>query len=220
MNMLLTCYYWFQMFMRELNWLLYKHNITSQGKVIMNFGACIIGQSHIDQVVLGKNVRLSGLLTILKDGTIIVGDYSIIGPRTVIQSWNNVTIGSYCMISPDVWMQDNNSHSIYAQDRLINNLGSKDFNQTSIGLQHVISRPIHIGDHVWIGRRSIILKGVTIGDRAIVAAGAVVTHDVPADTIVAGNPAKVVKTIHPNRVNLAKARATVKAFQETTKQTP
>lgn len=55
--------------------------------------------------------------------------------------------------------------------------------------------PVVIGDDVWIGNGSLILKGVTIGDRAIVAARSVVTKDVPADAVVAGNPARVVKVL-------------------------
>jgi maltose O-acetyltransferase len=54
---------------------------------------------------------------------------------------------------------------------------------------------VHIGDNVWIGRSAIILPGVTIGDNAVVAAGAVVTKDVPDATLVAGNPARVVRTL-------------------------
>ena len=55
--------------------------------------------------------------------------------------------------------------------------------------------PIHVGNRVWIGSHVTILPGVTIGDNAIVAAGAVVTHDVPANTVVGGVPAKVIKKI-------------------------
>ena len=57
------------------------------------------------------------------------------------------------------------------------------------------TKPIFIGDHVWIGANSTILKGVSIGDGAIVAAGAVVTKDVKPNTIVAGCPAKEIKEI-------------------------
>ncbi|NTF34236.1 acyltransferase [Rhizobium skierniewicense] len=53
--------------------------------------------------------------------------------------------------------------------------------------------PIRIGNHVWIGMRAMILKGVTIGDGAVIAAGAVVTKDVPPRSVVAGNPAKIVR---------------------------
>jgi acetyltransferase-like isoleucine patch superfamily enzyme len=50
--------------------------------------------------------------------------------------------------------------------------------------------PVHIGDNVWLGDHATVLKGVTIGDNSVVAARAVVTRDVPANVIVAGNPAK------------------------------
>lgn len=55
--------------------------------------------------------------------------------------------------------------------------------------------PIHIGNDVWIGGSSVILPGVTIGDNSVVAAGSVVTKDVPANVIVAGNPARKIKDI-------------------------
>lgn len=57
-----------------------------------------------------------------------------------------------------------------------------------------MSAPIVIGDHVWIGMNVIVLKGVTIGEGAVVSAGSVVTKDVPPHSLVAGVPAKVVKT--------------------------
>jgi acetyltransferase-like isoleucine patch superfamily enzyme len=62
--------------------------------------------------------------------------------------------------------------------------------------------PVSIGKNVWIGARAIILKGVKIGDNAVVAAGSVVTHDVEANTLVAGNPAGFVKnTMGYTRIN-------------------
>jgi maltose O-acetyltransferase len=57
----------------------------------------------------------------------------------------------------------------------------------------VESDPVIIGDNVWIGERAIILKGVNIGDNAIVAAGSVVTKSIPNNSLVAGNPAKIIK---------------------------
>ena len=59
-----------------------------------------------------------------------------------------------------------------------------------------IPAPIHIGKNVWIGSHATILPGVTVGDNAIIAAGAVVVKDVPADTIVGGVPAKVLKSVY------------------------
>lgn len=56
-------------------------------------------------------------------------------------------------------------------------------------------KPVKIGNNVWIGGRAVIVPGVTIGDNAVIAAGAVVTKDVPAGAVVGGNPAKIIKTI-------------------------
>lgn len=57
------------------------------------------------------------------------------------------------------------------------------------------SQPVHIGNNVWLGSRVMVLKGVTIGDNAVVAAGGVVTKDVPANTLAGGVPAKVLRII-------------------------
>jgi maltose O-acetyltransferase len=65
------------------------------------------------------------------------------------------------------------------------------------GLEH--AEPIAIGDDAWLGGGVIVLPGVTIGDRAVVGAGSVVTRDVPADTVVAGNPARVIRSLEEAR---------------------
>ena len=67
-------------------------------------------------------------------------------------------------------------------------MGNKDWTDVPV-------RSVVIGDKAWIGFNSIVLKGVSIGERAIVAAGSVVTRDVPAATVVAGNPARVIREI-------------------------
>ena len=62
-----------------------------------------------------------------------------------------------------------------------------------------------LGDNVWVGDHATVLKGVTIGDNSVVAARAVVTSDVPANVVVAGNPAKVVKTLDPDTPRYTRA---------------
>lgn len=102
-----------------------------------------------------------------------------IGNKTFINRCSNifckdmVHIGDRCAISWDVTIMDNDFHYIDANDN---------------------SKPIFIGHNVWIGCHSLILKGVHIGDGAVVAAGSVVTKDVPPYSVVGGNPAKVIKT--------------------------
>ena len=56
-------------------------------------------------------------------------------------------------------------------------------------------QPVRIADHVWIGAGAIVLKGVSVGENAIIAAGAIVTHDVPPETLVAGAPARVIRRV-------------------------
>ena len=92
---------------------------------------------------------------------------------------NRITIGEDVIIAPEVIIRDSDQHQIIDSER-------KEASP--------MSAPITIGDHVWIGTRAIILKGVSIGNNVIVAAGSVVTHDVPDHCLVAGVPAKVIKT--------------------------
>jgi acetyltransferase-like isoleucine patch superfamily enzyme len=89
-----------------------------------------------------------------------------------IDCFEFISIGDGAAIAKGVVIRDSDSHSIDSRPS---------------------TAPIHIGKHVWIGTNAIILKGVTVGDGAVVAAGAVVTRDVPARSLVAGVPAKVIK---------------------------
>lgn len=112
------------------------------------------------------------------EGRIAIGDYVLISPGTRISAADEVVIGNNVMMANGVYITDSDWHGIY--DRTSN---------------PEEKYPIHIEDNVWLGDRSTVLKGVTIGENSIVAAGAVVSKDVPANVVVAGNPAKVVKTL-------------------------
>ena len=89
-----------------------------------------------------------------------------------------ITIGENCAIARNVLIMDFDAHLITYED----------------GTNNRVTAPITIGNSVWIGAGATILKGVTIGDNAIIGAGAVVTKDVKANTIVAGNPAKLIRS--------------------------
>ena len=117
------------------------------------------------------------------ESKLIIGDNVGISGSSICASvgvtiGNNVLIGSGCLIT------DSDAHPLDWKDR------RKDlFNKVS-------RAPIVIGNDVFIGARCIILKGVTIGDRAIIGACSVVTKDVPQDSIVAGNPATIIKRLY------------------------
>ena len=95
---------------------------------------------------------------------------------TKIYCFKNINIGNNVAISENVLIRDSDSHHIIYN-----------------GKEEKNTKPINISDNVWIGEGATILKGVTIGKNSVVAAGAVVTKNVPDNTIVAGIPAKVVK---------------------------
>ena len=113
---------------------------------------------------------------ITESAKLSIGDHTYINRSASIDCTQEITIGDYCAISDNVQILDSDYHPI-----------------TYNGKTSTMSKPVHIGSHVWIGRSAIILKGVTIGDGAIVGAGSVVTRDVPPRCLVAGNPAKVIK---------------------------
>ena len=96
------------------------------------------------------------------------------------------------LISYECIITDHDSHSIDSEKRK-NDLSK--FKNNQMMWHEVNSKPIHIKNNAWIGTRSIILKGVTIGEGAVVAAGSVVTKDVPDYTLVAGNPAEIKKKL-------------------------
>lgn len=115
-------------------------------------------------------------IVVFDGGHIEVGNNSYMN-ASLLQCASRITIGDDCAIASDALIQDTDFHPMLDSE----------------GREKQSSIPICIGNKVWVGAKAIILKGVTIGDGAVVAAGAVVTKDVPAHCIVAGNPARVVR---------------------------
>ncbi len=142
---------------------------------------------HID-----SHARIHGSLIVCSQGTIQIGKYVQIGPESIIRSINKVIIGDLTAISTNVVISDNNSHPVNPFDREIMQRTSSGSPERS--WRNSDNFPIVIGRNCWIGENSRLCKGITIGDGSIVAASAVVTKDVPKNSIVAGNPAKIVKT--------------------------
>ncbi|MDX2226746.1 MAG: acyltransferase [Verrucomicrobiae bacterium] len=127
------------------------------------------------------------------NGYVEVGDHTLLN-GALLMAEESIRIGKYCLISWGVGIADSDFHPIdpalRRADALALNPWSTHKERPPIG-----TRPVIIGDTVWIGMNAVILKGVTIGDNSIIAAGAMVTKDVPANVVVAGNPAQVVKKL-------------------------
>jgi len=169
---------------------------------------CVIGRgsifhnsSRVDNMLkdrgkisIGSNSEIAGqLLVFAHGGCIRIGDECFIGEGSRIWSGKSIAIGNRVVISFDVKIFDNQTHPLAVKERyehIRKILSTGHPSDIDLGDQ-----PIVIEDDVWIGCMCIILRGVHIGRGAVVAAGSVVTNDVPAWTVVAGNPAKIIKTI-------------------------
>ena len=146
------------------------------------------------RISIGRHSMVAGeLLVFPHGGRIVVGDWCFIGPGTRLWSGASITVGNRVLIAHDVNIFDNLTHPLNAEARhehfkAISSSG----HPMNPGLADA---PVTIGDDAWIGAGAIILKGITIGPAAVVAAGSVVTCDVPANAVVAGNPARVIRDL-------------------------
>lgn len=165
----------------------------------------IISKNEIlkkSKVAISKKCLLNCNIIFEKDsGEISIGERCYIGGGTNLISINSIEIGDDVTISWGCTIYDHNSHSVNWYERKNDTLQSiEDINNGFDFIQNknwnvVKSAPIKIKDKVWIGFDVVILKGVTIGEGAVIGARSVVTKDVLPYTVVAGNPAKVVKTL-------------------------
>jgi acetyltransferase-like isoleucine patch superfamily enzyme len=146
-------------------------------------------------IKVGENSVINGeLLTFGFGGNIFIGKDCFIGENSRIWSGERVTIGNEVLISHNVNILDTDSHELdhikraesYKRMLLEGHPKSKG---------EVSTTPVNIEDNVWINMNCVILKGVTIGKGSIVGASSVVTKNVPPFTMVAGNPAKVIKKL-------------------------
>ena len=162
-------------------------------------GYCV-NQNPKEKITIGNNVVCRGALRTESRGEIRIGNNCYVGDNAIMNAMNRITIGDNVLIAQNCFIVDNNTHPVdiatralhYKSFLSVDTMGDFDW---YANIEH---GPITIGANAWIGAGSIILKNITIGEGAIIAAGSVVTKDVPAYTVVAGNPAQTIKTIKSN----------------------
>jgi acetyltransferase-like isoleucine patch superfamily enzyme len=169
-----------------------------------NFSFDNRGSNSKVRLEIGKKCHINGAIILEREvGKVFIGDRTYIGGGTTIICANEIRIGSDVLTAWGITIVDHDSHSVNWFER------SEDGEKWRTGLLEggiqraaqiknwdvVSMSPVIIGDKVWIGFNVIILKGVNIGEGAVIAAGAVVTKDVPPYCVVAGNPARVVKDL-------------------------
>lgn len=127
-------------------------------------------------------------------GSCIIGDYTLLNGALVMAE-ERIEIGSHCLVSWNVGIADSDFHPIDPAQRLIDSKALAPFYEGRPERPKLETRPVRIADNVWIGMNAIILKGVSIGENSVVAAGSVVTKSVPSNVVVGGNPAVVVREL-------------------------
>ncbi len=157
----------------KARWSLRK--VDRRGKRAIVLGSPVVDGSDMQ---VGDDFKVwSGHRTTLISGwgKLRFGDRVFVNVGTTIIAVEEIVVGDDVAFANDVYVMDSDSHGVEGRPHR--------------------QAPVRIGDGCWIGARAMILPGVTIGKRVLVAAGAVVTRDVPDDSLVAGNPARVVRQL-------------------------
>jgi acetyltransferase-like isoleucine patch superfamily enzyme len=113
------------------------------------------------------------------EGLVSIGAKTVLGQECTISAYQQISIGRECVIADRVMLIDFD-HGVVEVER-------------PIRLQGIYKRDVNVGNNVWIGYGACILRGVTVGDNAIIGTSSVVTKDVPANAVVAGMPARVIR---------------------------
>jgi len=160
----------------------YLRTATEVGPRVRVYGTPSIQNGG--RLIIGDRVRLVSTITKIQlgvesTGTLEIGSRTYINYGCSIAATELVRIGARCNLGTYVIMMDNDYHRLEPERRD----------------ERPPSAPIILEDNVWVGARAIVLRGVTIGEGSVVAAGSVVTRDVPPRTVVAGVPAKIVREL-------------------------
>lgn len=159
----------------------YGRRVLGNSCNIINKGTIVIGNNvSINSFPNGEMFKV-GFFAYFKDSEIRIGDRCNLN-GTIIFCRKKIHIGDYCMFGAGVVVSDNSSHNA-SIDPIIRRTGK------------INEAPVIIEDNVWVGRRSIIMKGVTIGRNSIITPASVVIKDVLPNSLYGGNPAKFIKTL-------------------------
>jgi acetyltransferase-like isoleucine patch superfamily enzyme len=163
-----------------------RRYLTTYGRRLKSDGLAFIGPRVVVQIGPQAEVRLGrwswlghGTKIRCHEGVVEIGAKTVMGQECTISAFQHVSIGRECVIADRVMLIDFD-HGVVEVER-------------PIRLQGIYKRDVRVGNNVWIGYGACILRGVTVGDNAIIGTNAVVTKDVPANAVVAGVPAKLIR---------------------------
>lgn len=169
------------------------NNASADPSLQCTANAKVLNHGERKNIVLGAHLILDGILECYEHGRMTIGPYTFIGRSRLFCS-KEIAVGTGVMISDNVVIMDSDLHPMSGHKRY------RDMQQWVRGkfldvYSNIKSAPVSIGNMAWIGANAVVLKNVAIGEGAVVGAGAVVTQDVPAWTVVAGNPARIIREL-------------------------
>jgi acetyltransferase-like isoleucine patch superfamily enzyme len=166
--------------------LLRRRYLSTYGRRLKLDGLAFIGPRVVLQIGKKGRVELGrwswlghGTKVRCHEGVVSIGAKTVLGQECTISAYQHVSIGRECVIADRVMLIDFD-HGVVEVDR-------------PVRLQGIYKRDVRVGNNVWIGYGACVLRGVTVGDNAIIGTSAVVTKDVPANAVVAGVPARVIR---------------------------
>jgi len=160
--------------------------LTRYGRRLRSDGLTFVAPDVVMQIAPGGRIELGrwswighGCKLRCHEGLISIGAKTVIGQECTISAYQHVSIGRECVIADRVMMIDFD-HGMVEVER-------------PIRLQGIYKRDVRVGNNVWIGYGACILRGVTVGDNAVIGTNSVITRDVPANAVVGGVPARVIR---------------------------
>ena len=166
--------------------LLRRRYLTTYGRRLKLDGLAFIGPRVVIQIGRQGRVELGrwswlghGTKVRCHEGVVSIGAKTVLGQECTISAYQNVSIGRECVIADRVMLIDFD-HGVVEVER-------------PIRLQGIYKRDVHVGHNCWIGYGACILRGVTVGDNAVIGTNTVVTKDVPENAVVGGVPARVLR---------------------------
>jgi acetyltransferase-like isoleucine patch superfamily enzyme len=166
---------------------LWRRLLTSAGRRWRTSGMVFFGRRLALQIGRRGQIRFGRFVWIgdgtkirCHEGVVEIGDKTVLGQECTISAYQRVRIGEQCVIADRAMFIDFDHGTVDVE--------------TPIRRQGIYKRDVEIGSNVWIGYNACVLRGVRVGDNAIIGTNSVVTRDVPANAVVGGVPAKVIRT--------------------------
>jgi acetyltransferase-like isoleucine patch superfamily enzyme len=166
---------------------LWRRYLTAAGWRWQTDGPLFLGRNLQIQIARGARVRFGRFVWVgdgtkirCHEGEVVIGEKTVLGQECTISAYRRVRIGEQCVVADRAMFIDFD-HGAAEVER-------------PVRVQGIYKRDVEVGSNVWIGYGACFLRGVRVGDNSIVGTNSVVTRDVPANSVVGGVPARVIRT--------------------------